>query len=429
VLFPTMSRVRSDPARLRRMFLRGLTIIALLALPSSVVVIVLAPELIQVLLGPAWTGVIAPFQILAMGFFFRTSYRISDSLAYATGAVYRRAWRQGVYASCVAIGAGIGTRYGLAGVATGVLAALAVNYALMAQLSLSVLGLGWMRVARAQSAGLVMGVAVGVIALAAALILRAVEAPMAIIILLVATLSASTALFLVWRLPHFFLGDDAGWLWGLVTDQVSVIRQRHRPHRAKLPAPPDSEGSDADSLDPAETSWPYDHAPGARVYMTREGITEGLVSLTVELPDALIPLDRPTEKLVRRYLRYKNSHGLDHRCGMARAPASIAWEHPQLSGENVSLGEFAAAYAAASASSGRSIEQTDDRLADVREYVQAVERGEQFPPILLYYDGRVLVQLDGARRILAHLVCGRRQIDAILVVRLPAMVADPAGRR
>src|SRR5206468_4241144 len=97
--------------------------------------VVLAPEAVPVLLGPKWTPVIVPFQILTLGMFLRTSYRISDVVTRATGAVYRRAWRQTVYMLCVIAGAWFGRRWGIAGVALGVLGALAVNYVLMAELA------------------------------------------------------------------------------------------------------------------------------------------------------------------------------------------------------------------------------------------------------------------------------------------------------
>ena len=64
--------------------------------------------------------VVVPFRILALGMLFRTSYKMSDSLARATGSVYRRAWRQGIYAALVFGGAWVGQFWGVAGVAYGI---------------------------------------------------------------------------------------------------------------------------------------------------------------------------------------------------------------------------------------------------------------------------------------------------------------------
>jgi PST family polysaccharide transporter len=94
VLFPTMARVQDDPRRLAAAFLQGTGLLALVTLPVGVVAAIVAPELVSVAFGPRWAGLVAPFQVLALGMMFRVCYRMSDSLSRATGKVYRRAWRQ-----------------------------------------------------------------------------------------------------------------------------------------------------------------------------------------------------------------------------------------------------------------------------------------------------------------------------------------------
>ncbi len=137
VLFPSMALIQTETARLRKAFRQAEAAIALLFLPLSAIAVVLAPEIVSVALGPRWDAVVDPFRILAMGMFFRAAYKISDSVARATGAVFRRAWRQGVYALATVIGSLVGQEAaGLPGVAAGVLIALTVNYLLMTQLSL-----------------------------------------------------------------------------------------------------------------------------------------------------------------------------------------------------------------------------------------------------------------------------------------------------
>ena len=128
VLFPTMARVQDDPRRLATAFLRGTALLALVTLPVGVVAAVLAPELVSVAFGSRWAGLVAPFQVLALGMMFRTCYRMSDSLSRATGKVYRRAWRQGLFALLVFLGALAGQAHGITGVAAGVLLAFFLNY-------------------------------------------------------------------------------------------------------------------------------------------------------------------------------------------------------------------------------------------------------------------------------------------------------------
>jgi O-antigen/teichoic acid export membrane protein len=149
VLFPTMAKVQGDAPRLAAAYLQAVASIALVMLPMGVVMTVLAPELIIVLLGSRWVDVIQPFQVFAIGLLFRTSYKMSDSIARATGAVYRRAWRQAIYAVLVFAGAWVGTRWGITGVAVGVLVSLIINFTLMADLSLAVAHTTWRRFAEA----------------------------------------------------------------------------------------------------------------------------------------------------------------------------------------------------------------------------------------------------------------------------------------
>lgn len=149
VLFPTMARVQGDPPRLAAAYLQAVASIALVMLPIGVIMTVLAPEVIVVLLGSRWVEVIPPFQVFAIGLLFRTSYKMSDSISRATGAVYRRAWRQAIYAGLVFAGAWVGSRWGVTGVSVGVLVSLVINFVLMADLSLAVAHTTWRRFAGA----------------------------------------------------------------------------------------------------------------------------------------------------------------------------------------------------------------------------------------------------------------------------------------
>jgi PST family polysaccharide transporter len=166
VLFPTMSRVQDDPRRLASAYLQGVACVGLITLPLGVVGAVLAPDLVAVAFGSRWEALVPPFQVLALGMMFRMSSRMSESLARATGKVYRRAWRQGLYAGLVFLGAWVGRRWGVTGVAIGVLLALFLNYLVMAQLSLSVGRISWARFGQAQVPALGLATVLGVVTLA-----------------------------------------------------------------------------------------------------------------------------------------------------------------------------------------------------------------------------------------------------------------------
>src|SRR5256885_5550822 len=96
--------------------------------------------------------------------FLRTSYRISDVTARATAAVYHRAWRQLVYALCVLTGAWFGKTWGIAGVAAGVVGALAVNFFLMADLGLRLTRQTWRSFWDAHAPALALAAVAGLLA-------------------------------------------------------------------------------------------------------------------------------------------------------------------------------------------------------------------------------------------------------------------------
>jgi O-antigen/teichoic acid export membrane protein len=211
VLFPTMARVQDDVERLGRAYRRGVAVIALVALPVSAVLFVLAPELIHVTLGPRWHEAVTPFRILATGILFRTSYKLSDSLARSTGVVYRRARRQMVYAGLVLGGAYVGQHWGLGGVAAGVVVALVLNFLLMAQLSLEVCRLDWNTFWEAHVPSVVLTGVCAVSTWTVATILRD-GALDALPILLISTGSAAACgVVITWRFPQWCLGADGRW--------------------------------------------------------------------------------------------------------------------------------------------------------------------------------------------------------------------------
>ena len=162
VLFPAMASINDRPRRLRVAYRRAVALIALVMLPASVTLFILAPEVVHIVLGIGWSDVIVPFQILVVGILFRTSSKMSDSIAHATGAVYRRAWRQWLYAALVIGGAWLGSSWGVEGVALGVLGALGANFFLMSQLGLRLSNMTWWSFCAAHAPGAALSAIVGV---------------------------------------------------------------------------------------------------------------------------------------------------------------------------------------------------------------------------------------------------------------------------
>lgn len=165
VLFPVMGKIQSNIPRLTKFYLTGVATISLTCAPLGMLMAVAAPEVVSVVLGSQWTEAVLPFQILAFAVLPRVSYKIDNSLAKAMGAVYQRSARDAVYAVAVILGAGIGLRWGLPGVATGVLCAVILNNVMAFRMSVRLLGCSTTQYVRAQAPGLFMAMVVGLVAL------------------------------------------------------------------------------------------------------------------------------------------------------------------------------------------------------------------------------------------------------------------------
>lgn len=213
VLFPALAQIQSDRTRVATAYRRCVAGVALVTLPFTAMIVILAPEIIVLVLGPKWGEATVPFRILALGTLFRTSYKISESLSRALGAVYHSAWRQWMYAAVVVAGAIAGREWGLAGVSWAVLLAIFANYLLTAQLGLRLISLSWFDYLRAHGAGIKAALVVGGPAFLAAALARAAcpGAPLAIVgaALLGAILVAAPLLRMR---PIWLLEEDGAWL-------------------------------------------------------------------------------------------------------------------------------------------------------------------------------------------------------------------------
>jgi len=228
VLFPAMAKVQHDHERLAAVYRRGVALIALLVLPASAALFLTAPELVRVVLGPRWAPVVAPFQVLGLGMLFRASYKMSDSIARSTGAVYRRAARQFVYAGLVCLAAWIGSHWGITGVAWGSLFALTVNFLLMAQLSLDVAHMTWREFWGAHRPAALLTLATFAPVAGVTLLTRQLGLPALVILIGAGTALTAAGVLLVWRMPRLFLGADGEWMWRTLGEFVSKVRRRNK---------------------------------------------------------------------------------------------------------------------------------------------------------------------------------------------------------
>lgn len=228
VLFPAMAQIQSEHARVAAAYRRCVAGVALLTLPLSVLVFVLAPEIVRVLLGARWAEVTAPLRVLVLGTLFRTSYKISDSLTRALGAVYRRAWRQWTYAALVIGGGMVGQRWGITGVAWVVLLALLVNFLLTAHLGTQLVQMRWSAYLAAHGPALRTAAVVAVSAFGAATAARALLIP-AVGVLALTLSSSGAALIAVWLVAgDWLIGADGRWLADRLAGFAGATLRRRR---------------------------------------------------------------------------------------------------------------------------------------------------------------------------------------------------------
>jgi PST family polysaccharide transporter len=239
VLFPVMAHVQDERARLSGAYERALAIVALISLPASAALWVIAPEFIPALLGPQWTAAVLPFRLFTCGLFFRMSSKITDVCVKAAGAVYSRALIQGIYAVLVVVAALVGQRWGIGGVAVAVSIAMGINWLMMAGLGRSVTGLTWTRFSAAQAPGLLLAVLVGGLVALTVQLTRSLHVG-GFAVLAVAGLTGLAIAAGIWRLrPERLLGVHGTWATGMVDDLVRNGPRRFvggRPNAAEADA-------------------------------------------------------------------------------------------------------------------------------------------------------------------------------------------------
>lgn len=228
VLFPAMARVQADPRRLATAYRRSAALVALVILPLSATWVLLAPEIVHIVLGPRWSSAVVPLQILALGMLFRTGAKIADSLTRATGAVYRRAWRQIVNAGVVIGGAWVGMHWGMAGVAWAMVLALGVNFLLMTQLSLAEARATWSTFGRAHVPAALTTLVVAVFVGTTAALGRHWGAPPLGVAAAALGAGAGGTLLLAYLAPTVFLGSDGRWM---LDTMRGFLRGEPRPAR------------------------------------------------------------------------------------------------------------------------------------------------------------------------------------------------------
>ena len=212
VLFPVMAQVQNERHRLVNAYERAVAVVALVSLPTSAFLWVVAPEFIPIVLGPAWGEVVMPFRLFSISLLFRMSSKISNACVKAAGRVYALAVFQFVYAGLVVTGAIIGQHWGVGGVAVCVSVAMAFDWLNTAYLGRSVTGLTWRRFAAAHAPGLLLAVIIAGAAALGAEAGRWAHLGNLLVFIVAGITSAAAAWVAAWLSPGVFLGPHGTWV-------------------------------------------------------------------------------------------------------------------------------------------------------------------------------------------------------------------------
>lgn len=156
VLFPALSKVQNNQKKVAYVFEESVRITTTLMFPGTIFIAFNSKNIVMLLFGEQWLDLTAPFQILALTLFFRSSYKISSTIAKAKGVVYYRAFVNWIYAGMVLLFAYIGQFYGLKGVAIGVSAAIFLNYVFMTLLGINLTRIKLGRLLKAHLGGTIL---------------------------------------------------------------------------------------------------------------------------------------------------------------------------------------------------------------------------------------------------------------------------------
>jgi PST family polysaccharide transporter len=219
VLFPAFARMQEDPARLRAGYLRGTRLASMIAASAMATLAVGAPHLVPAIYGAQWIGAVVPLQVLCAAGYFRALYHLGGVTAQSVGRVYAEMANQVGYAALVILGASVGARAGLPGVAAGVGLAILFMFVASGHLAVRATGVSWSDYWTAQRAGLLTAAVTGTSALGVRLVMEQTAA---------GTITTSVALLAGAAVPWAI-----GTLWILGEPGFESLRHRLPPSIAR----------------------------------------------------------------------------------------------------------------------------------------------------------------------------------------------------
>lgn len=161
VLLPALSQVQDDPTRLCRGYLAASRLAALAAIPLMVGLYGIAPVLIPVVYGPPWVAAVPVLQLLTIAGVCRILLTIQGVVVQAHGQVHAQAVRHWLWLGLIAVCGGVGSAWGVRGVAAGVCVATVIFLVSLTAMALRVTGARVRDLITALRTGLLASLAMG----------------------------------------------------------------------------------------------------------------------------------------------------------------------------------------------------------------------------------------------------------------------------
>jgi O-antigen/teichoic acid export membrane protein len=141
--FRIFALIHEDRERFRRAYRKVVLAVTVVGYPILTALILVAPELIEVLFGRRWMPTVLPFRILCAAGMLRLLNTYASTATQAKGMIWSEVGRLMVSTAILAAGVAILCRWGVGGAAAGVLAATVVTTVLMQHLTRRLTGLSW----------------------------------------------------------------------------------------------------------------------------------------------------------------------------------------------------------------------------------------------------------------------------------------------
>lgn len=120
VLFPSFSEIQHDSVKVKRIYVKGKKMFAIVAFPFLAGLASIADEFVPVVYGPNWTEVILPLKILCLGAIPFALTSIFSPVIRAIGKPEKEFWAESASLLVLVPAVIVGASYGVPGVAMGV---------------------------------------------------------------------------------------------------------------------------------------------------------------------------------------------------------------------------------------------------------------------------------------------------------------------